>query len=541
MMRPIEVLLVEDNPADADLTREALAESKLLVHLESVDDGEKAEAYLMRLSPYEHALRPDLILLDLNLPRRNGREVLKTIRGMQQLKHIPVVVLSSSDTEMDILKSYGLGANCYVVKPVRFADFFEIVRHVGEFWFSVVRLPPHDVEESGLLQATPPPAPLTTPAETPLRILVVEDNPADVDLVREYLQERRLWTLSACDLLRKALALAEQEPPDVMLLDLGLPDSQGMETLNRAVDRLPHVPIIVLTGREQLGLGPLAVRAGAQDYLEKDELRGSILSRSICYAVERAWANRERDMLLARANAARGRAEEAVLLRDEFLLVASHELKTPLTSLLLQERMLERSVEQAGTPSGMERLRRCSVAMRRQCEQLARLIDSLLDVSRITSGRLVLERSRVDLVQLVQDSMERLRSQAESARCPLHLEAGPPVFGQWDRFRLEQVVVNLLTNALKYGAGKPVDLRVHAEGSQAVLVVRDHGIGIREEDQKRIFGRFERAVPTRHFGGVGLGLYISRQIVNAHAGTIELTSRPAEGATFTVRLPRGEG
>jgi signal transduction histidine kinase len=536
-MKPIEVLLIEDNPADADLTQEALEESKLLVHLEVVDDGEKAESYLLRRNPYENATRPDLILLDLNLPRRDGREVLKTIRTAPSLKHIPVVVLTSSDTEMDVLKSYGLGANCYVVKPVRFSEFLQIVRLVGEFWFTVVRLPPRSLVEANSGAFHPPPALTTLPAEASLQILLVEDNPADADLVREYLGSRPAWTVHVCSRLEEAFSRVALEPPDVLLLDLGLPDSQGLETLARAIERLPHTPVIVLTGGDESTLGPLAMRAGAQDYLEKDGLDGRSLSRSISYAVERGWANRERDNLLARAQAARERAEEAVLMRDEFLLVASHELRTPLTSLSLQEQLIERALEREGPALDVSHLRRAAVTMRRQCKQLSGLIESLLDVSRIRSGRLTLERSRMELGQLVRECMERLAPQAEAAGSPLRLEAEAPVFGSWDRFRLEQVVINLLGNAIKYGAGKPVDILVRAEGTHARLVVKDQGIGIREEDQRRVFDRFERAVSPRHFGGVGLGLYITRQIVNAHAGTIELSSQPDQGSTFTVRLP----
>ncbi|ATB40244.1 sensor protein [Cystobacter fuscus] len=537
MMLPIEVLLVEDNPADADLTREALAESKLLVNLEVVDDGEKAESYLLRLPPYEKAVHPHLVLLDLNLPRRNGREVLRTIRSTPTLKHIPVVVLSSSNTEMDVLKTYGLGANCYVVKPVRFTDFFEIVRIVGEFWFTVVRLPPPELCTGEPSTPSPLPKLPATPMETPLQVLLVEDNPGDADLVREYLEPHPAWTLSVRGTLREALEFAAAQRVDVVLLDLGLPDCQGLNSLEQMVEQLPTTPIVVLTGHEGSTLGRVMVRAGAQDYLEKDRLDGNLLTRSIAYSVERAWASRERDALLARANVARERAEDAVLLRDEFLSVASHELKTPLTTLLLQQQMVERALAQGGRAPDRDSLQQRTLAMHKQCERLSRLVDSLLDVSRLSTGRMMLERSRVELTQLARECIERLSPQVEASGGTVSLEAPTPVEGNWDRFRLEQVVVNLLTNALKYGEGKPVELIVRREGESAVLVVRDHGMGIREEDQRRIFDRFERAAPARHFGGVGLGLYITRQIVNAHAGTIEVTSKPGEGSTFKVRLP----
>jgi signal transduction histidine kinase len=538
MMNPIEVLLVEDNPADADLTQEALSESKLLVNLQVVDDGEKAESLLLHRPPFENAIRPHLILLDLNLPRRNGREVLKTIRGTPSLRHIPVVVLSSSNAEIDVLKTYNLGANCYVVKPVRLTDFFDIVRLVGEFWFTVVRLPPPEFQPGKELTPLPvPPAPVSSPATMPLNVLLVEDNVADVDLVREYLEVRPAWKLHACRRLDEAFATIERQQVDVVLLDLGLPDSQGLETLTQVTERLPRTPVIVLTGRDEPGLGVLAVRSGAQDFLEKDDLGGDRLARAITYAAERSWLGRERDALLARANAARERAEEAVLMRDEFLSVASHELRTPLTSLRLQQYTMQRALERPEQGLDMPRLRRAVTSMARQCEQLSHLVDTLLDVSRLTTGRMTLERTEVDLVQVVRDCVERLAPQVESSGSPLRLELGPPVVGFWDRFRIEQVVVNLLTNALKYGEKRPVEIRIRTDKEKAILQVRDHGIGIRDEDQKRIFDRFERAVSTKHFGGVGLGLYITRQIVNAHTGTLSLESQPGQGSLFTVCLP----
>ena len=137
----IDVLLVEDDPGDVDLTRESLRESKVAVTLEVVNDGLKALQYLKREGPYAKAVRPDVILLDLNLPKRDGREVLREIKSDEDLKQIPVVVLTTSDTETDILQTYGLGANCYITKPVGLDQFSKVVRTIEEFWFSVVKLP----------------------------------------------------------------------------------------------------------------------------------------------------------------------------------------------------------------------------------------------------------------------------------------------------------------------------------------------------------------------------------------------------------------
>ncbi|MEK7326502.1 MAG: response regulator [Chloroflexota bacterium] len=141
-IRPIVMLMVEDSPADVMLTKEALDQAKVLNHLHLVEDGVAAMAFLRREGPYAHAPRPDLILLDLNLPRKDGREVLAEIKADEDLKVIPVVVLTTSRDEADVLRAYGLHANCYITKPVDFANFAEIVRSIREFWFTVVTLPP---------------------------------------------------------------------------------------------------------------------------------------------------------------------------------------------------------------------------------------------------------------------------------------------------------------------------------------------------------------------------------------------------------------
>jgi PAS domain S-box-containing protein len=227
------------------------------------------------------------------------------------------------------------------------------------------------------------------------------------------------------------------------------------------------------------------------------------------------------------------RAERAVRARDEFLSIASHELRTPLSALMLQLGGLERTLQ----PSE-ERSARKTAAALRHTYRLAKLVDSLLDVSRLAQGRLTLNVEECDLGDLVREVTDRLGEHARHAGCSFAVVAAPDVRGPWDRLRVEQVVTNLLGNALKYGAGHPIEIAVAADGGFATMTVRDHGIGIAADDLRRIFGRFERAAPTRHYGGLGLGLYIAREIVHAHGGTIRASSSPGEGAVFTVELPR---
>ncbi len=231
-------------------------------------------------------------------------------------------------------------------------------------------------------------------------------------------------------------------------------------------------------------------------------------------------------------------AQDAVRLRDEFLGIASHELKTPLTPLRLKLQMLQRQVQE-GAPLPADKLSESLEVLVRQVRKLTDLVDNLLDVSRISAGRLRLELEELDLAALAAELLSRFAPSAAQLGCTLELHAPEPVTGRWDRLRVEQVVTNLLTNALKYGAGRPVVVRVEGDGERARLTVQDQGIGISEVDLGRIFERFERAVSDRHYGGLGLGLYITRQIVEAFGGTVRVSSQPGHGSTFTLELPRG--
>lgn len=225
-------------------------------------------------------------------------------------------------------------------------------------------------------------------------------------------------------------------------------------------------------------------------------------------------------------------AVKAIRLRDEFLLIAGHELRTPLAAMSLHHESLLAARPEMPITKVKER----AAKLVEQSNRMSRLIDELLDVSRISAGRLTLERTDVDLGELVSECADRMREDLLRARCELRV-AATPVVGHWDRGRLDQVVTNLLSNASKYGKGHPIEVAVTHDAGGAQLTVRDHGIGIAAADQARIFERFERAVPVRNFGGLGLGLWIVRQLVEAHGGTISVASVPGDGATFCVRLP----
>ncbi len=226
-------------------------------------------------------------------------------------------------------------------------------------------------------------------------------------------------------------------------------------------------------------------------------------------------------------------AQQAILAREEFLSVASHEMRTPLTSLTLTVQQLQRGLAKMD-PAQVE----AALALaNRQMTRIRRLVDTLLDVTSARSGQLDLRLEDVDLRALVEDVAAQLAPDLARQGTPLEIRAGGPIVGRWDELRLEQVVTNLLSNAMKFGKGKPIEVTVSQHEGMARLSVTDHGTGIRNETQRRLFQRFSRGVSARHYGGLGLGLYITRMIVEAHGGRIEVETEVGRGSTFNVELP----
>jgi signal transduction histidine kinase/DNA-binding NarL/FixJ family response regulator len=546
------------------------------------------------------------------------------------------------------------------------------------------------------------------------RVLLIEDNPGDADLVRLACDEAdpSVFEIEHTSTLRDALARVKSPPaPDVVLLDLTLPDAFGLDGLRRLADAAPELPVVVLTGSADRALGAAALQAGAQDYLLKGAADAALLPRALRYAIERhdhavrarlltgeraaraaAEAERERMSVLAAASLAvshslddrhalsslvaavvprfadwcatriwvgeddpsewitahrdasaaanvsahlarvaapdTGRgpgavaasgcaelhedvaakavrspwrmalselgvgsalvvpvrltdevfgvtvfaagaarrfgpddlatAEEigrragvavancrlyrearlALAAREEFMAVAAHELRTPVAVLQLKLQHVE--LKQRESVCGT-----CHLAVpadyagaARQIARLGTLIEGLLDVSRIVGERLKIQPENLDLCEVAREVIDRFADLAGRGRSDIVLVCAEPVRGSWDRLAMERVFGNLLSNAIKFGGEKPVEVRVSSEDSLAVIEVEDHGIGIAPEDVDRIFDRFERAVSWRHFGGLGLGLYITRRLVEEHGGRIAVTSKPAAGSLFTIRLPR---
>jgi two-component system CheB/CheR fusion protein len=365
-----------------------------------------------------------------------------------------------------------------------------------------------------------------------LRILLVEDNPGDADLLRE-----KLATLDQPIDIAHVGRLAEAEvylkrgaPVDVVLLDLGLAETQGLETLERAQRAIPQLPIIVLSGLEDEPTALEAVRKGAQDYQVKGDVQARSLWRALHHAVERKRAEEE-------VRLARDSAERANRAKDHFLAALSHELRTPLTPVMMAVSLLQQRTDlDAKTREMLEMI--C-----RNVEMEARLIDDLLDVSRIAQGKIELQKQRVELRAVLERAVEVCKPDIEARRLEFGLDWGAagPYWLEADVPRLQQVFWNLLKNAVKFTSnGGCVGIRCRPEEQQVLVEVNDSGIGIETEALPRIFNAFEQAERsiTRQFGGLGLGLTISKALVEMHGGTIEAHSMGrGMGSTFRIRLP----
>jgi signal transduction histidine kinase len=261
-------------------------------------------------------------------------------------------------------------------------------------------------------------------------------------------------------------------------------------------------------------------------------------SRSLREEVSRAHAETVvLERLAERQRQESNHLREEVQTRDTFLSIASHELKTPLTPLALRLQLLAKATEAQQDSEFIRQVRSHLYAASRQLRQLTDLVEDLLDTTRISTGHLRLKIEEVDVAATLREVTGRFQENAAQRGVPITLEAPEHLSTQSARLRLEQVISNLLDNALKYGQGGPVEVRLAREGEHAVLSVTDHGIGIAPENLSRIFERFERAVSEQAYAGLGLGLYITRSIVEQLGGTIEVQSQLGKGSTFTVRLP----
>ncbi|MEN5090678.1 hybrid sensor histidine kinase/response regulator [Pseudomonas protegens] len=385
------------------------------------------------------------------------------------------------------------------------------------------------------------------------KLLIVDDLPENLLALEALIkrEDRMVYKALSAD---EALSLLLQHEFAMAILDVQMPGMNGFELaeLMRGTEKTKNIPIVFVSaaGRE-LNYAFKGYESGAVDFLHKpldihavkskvnvfvDLYRQSKAMKQQVEALEQS--RREQEALLNKLQATQNELEQAVRMRDDFMSIVAHEVRTPLNGLILETQLRKMHLARENAAAfSLDKMHAMVDRDERQIKSLIRLIEDMLDISRIRTGKLSIRPSQFDLAQLVRGLVENFAPQVEAAQSSLSLEVEQPLQGHWDEFRIEQVISNLLTNALRYGAKSPIEVRVYAQDGEARVEVRDHGIGISEDNQKRIFQQFERVSASHVAAGLGLGLFISEQIVTAHGGTISVESRIGEGALFRVSLP----
>jgi signal transduction histidine kinase len=385
------------------------------------------------------------------------------------------------------------------------------------------------------------------------KLLIVDDLPENLLALEALIkrEDREVYKALSAD---EALSLLLQHEFALAILDVQMPGMNGFELaeLMRGTEKTKNIPIVFVSaaGRE-LNYAFKGYESGAVDFLHKpldihavkskvnvfvDLYRQSKAMKQQVEALEQS--RREQEALLQRLQSTQLELEQAVRMRDDFMSIVAHEVRTPLNGLILETQLRKMHLARDNASAfTLDKMHAMVDRDERQIKSLIRLIEDMLDVSRIRTGKLSIRPSRFDLSERVRNLLQNFAAQIDAAESSVTLEAEQPVVGNWDEFRIEQVISNLLTNALRYGAKSPITVKVYSENNQARVEVRDLGIGISEENQQRIFQQFERVTAKHAVAGLGLGLFISEQIVTAHGGTITVESRIGEGALFRVCLP----
>jgi PAS domain S-box-containing protein len=504
MRNDVEILIVDDREANLLVLESILSASNYT--LVRATSGEQA---LMRVLERDFAV----ILIDVVMPGMDGFELATIIKQRARSRHTPIIFLTAGGSDITfIYRGYSVGAVDYLLKPLD----PDVLRAKVAIFVELFCKSRHIQEQAEALRA----------AERREREL-------ELATVRSSNQQRYR-------------NLAEAIPQIVWT---AAPDG-SITYFNRRWYEYTGQTVEQAKGRGWMSaLDPLETaerwhleQAAQQAFELECRLRrhDGASGWHLCRAVPEldddgkilGWLGTFTDCDdLKRACDV---AEKAVYARDEFLSIASHELRTPLTTLQLRLESLKQQLSLAGTDGRMSRKLESSL---RQSARLTSLVDGLLDVSRITNGKLTLQKERFDLAETAREIVEQFGEAAHHAGVTFEFRADGPAYGVWDRLRVEQIIQNLVSNAIKYAPNAPVEVGVGVSFATATIIVRDHGNGVAPSDIDRIFGAFERAVSTRNYGGLGLGLFIARENAVAHGGTTTVTSIPGQGAMFIVELP----
>ncbi|MES2899791.1 MAG: hybrid sensor histidine kinase/response regulator [Pseudomonadota bacterium] len=377
-------------------------------------------------------------------------------------------------------------------------------------------------------------------------ILIVDDLPENLLALSKIIEQEDRVIYQASN-GETALSLLLEHDFALAIVDVMMPGMDGFELaeLMRGTERTRNVPIVFVSaaGRE-LNHAFKGYETGAVDFLYKPLDIAAVKSKvnvfvALCqqrHEVKRQVEALEESRRALRATQAE--LEHSLKMRDDFMSMVAHELRTPLNTLFLETQMRGMQLERGNLDAFNDaQLRKMVARDGRQIQSMIRLINDMVDVSRIRSGKLSIRPAQTELGGLLERIVSDLAQRADAAGVTIELDAAQPVVGVWDEFRVEQIIINLLTNALRYGGSKPITISLSAQNGRAQIEVRDQGAGIAPQDQLRIFAPFERAGTKDVREGLGLGLYIARQLAESHQGTLEVESTPGHGATFRLTLP----
>lgn len=376
----------------------------------------------------------------------------------------------------------------------------------------------------------------TTGKFTATRVLLVEDNPAEARLIREMLADVAggEFSIDHVEKLSEALSLIQNQGADAVLLDLTLPDSRGLETIERVREQSPQVPIVVLTGLDDDAIGVEAVKSGAQDYLAKNQAGGYLLARTLRYAIERQRVRIELQEARVTQLRQQERLNRELAIRnkdlEEFAYVASHDLQEPLRKMISFSDLLRRDLGDAVN----EKVDRDVGFIRDSAERMQRLVDDLLALSR--ASRSPKEREQLALDQCVDAALEALQVRIEERGAVVERDVLPEVWG--DRTILTQLYQNLISNAVKFNDQKPPRIHITAikKVDRWIFGVADNGIGINPEYASQVFRPFQRLHSSHEYEGSGIGLAICQKAVERHGGEIWIEPSPLGGSHFRFFL-----
>ncbi|MEZ0210013.1 MAG: ATP-binding protein [Methylophilus sp.] len=386
-----------------------------------------------------------------------------------------------------------------------------------------------------------------------IKLLIVDDLPENLRALDAVLRAPDRVIMQASSGV-DALELLLTHDFALAMVDVEMPEMDGFQLaeLMRGTEKTKHVPIVFVTAAGmELNYAFKGYGAGAVDVLYKPLDINAVQSKANVFvelfrhrvafehqvkALEES--RREQEFLLRQLRSTQQELQHSLNMREEFMSLVAHEMRTPLNTLFLDVQVrlaqLAKNNLSAFTPDNLHKM---LARGERQLKSIIRLIEDMMDVSRIKNGKLSIQPGDANLSVLVRQIAEDLTPLAKEASIEFTLEVEAEVIGFWDAFRIEQIIINLMTNAIRYGKGKPVHVSLKREGESAIIQVTDHGIGISEHEQKNIFEAFERASGNEVRAGLGLGLYISRKLAEAHGGQITVSSQKALGSTFTLRLP----